>query len=160
LTVSRPKTAVPRIYLNAYVPKLQVGGQVVTFLCEHRGYPVPSPALFNKIDRGSRRAVAAFAEQHEISVIRFAKGQRKIDVVRPYLDAARGPGVVAIGVAQEFQSVFSAHDRAAARPGPPQFSFAEATRGSASSTSMCSTTSSDPGSSRSARIFLTWPRSG
>jgi hypothetical protein len=30
-----------RIDLNAYVPALQVGGQVVTFLVEHRGNPVP-----------------------------------------------------------------------------------------------------------------------
>ena len=32
-----------RLLLNAYVPKLQVGGQVVTFLTEHLGFPVPSP---------------------------------------------------------------------------------------------------------------------
>jgi hypothetical protein len=35
-----------RIYLNGYVPGLQVGGQVVTFLTEHLGQPIPSPALF------------------------------------------------------------------------------------------------------------------
>ncbi len=33
-----------RIYLNDYVPNLQVGGQVVNFLT-HRGFPIPSPAL-------------------------------------------------------------------------------------------------------------------
>jgi len=32
-----------RIYLNAYVPSVQVGGQVVTFLTRHLGYPTPSP---------------------------------------------------------------------------------------------------------------------
>lgn len=30
-----------RIHLNAYVPKLQMGGQVVTFLREHVGNPIP-----------------------------------------------------------------------------------------------------------------------
>ena len=35
-----------RVYLNGYVPKLQVGGQVVTFLTEHLGNRIPSPALF------------------------------------------------------------------------------------------------------------------
>ena len=40
-----------RIYLNAYVPNLQVGGQVVTFLTQHLGNPIPSPALFNRILR-------------------------------------------------------------------------------------------------------------
>jgi hypothetical protein len=34
-----------RIYLNAYVPKLQVGGQVVTFFSQHRNHPIASPAL-------------------------------------------------------------------------------------------------------------------
>ncbi len=38
-----------RIYLNAYVPKLQTSAQVVAFLSEHLGYPFPSPALFRKI---------------------------------------------------------------------------------------------------------------
>ena len=35
-----------RIYLNAYVPNLQVGGQVVSFLTQHLGNPIPSPAIF------------------------------------------------------------------------------------------------------------------
>ena len=38
-----------RVYLNAYVPNLQVGGQVVRFLTEHLGNPIPSPALFGPI---------------------------------------------------------------------------------------------------------------
>ena len=47
-----------RIYLNAYVPNLQVGGQVVSFLTAHLGYPIPSPAIFDKIGTAFRRAVA------------------------------------------------------------------------------------------------------
>ena len=39
-----------RIYLNGYVPKLQVGGQVITFLTQHLGNPVASPALFRVCD--------------------------------------------------------------------------------------------------------------
>ncbi|MHB8290758.1 MAG: hypothetical protein ACYDEY_16355 [Acidimicrobiales bacterium] len=35
---------VDRMLLNAYVPNLQVGGQVVLFLTRHLGNPVPSPA--------------------------------------------------------------------------------------------------------------------
>ncbi len=37
-----------RIYLNGYVPNLQVGGQVVQFLTK-QGFPIPSPALIGKI---------------------------------------------------------------------------------------------------------------
>jgi hypothetical protein len=36
-----------RIYLNGYVPNLQVGGQVVNFLTA-RGHPIPSPASLEK----------------------------------------------------------------------------------------------------------------
>jgi hypothetical protein len=117
-----------RVYLNAYVPTLQVPGQVVTFLCDHRGNRVPSPALFNRIGTAFRKAVTAFAADNGIPVVRFAKGDRKADVMRPYLQADATPGVVAIGVAQEFQSVFAAYDRRADQPGLPQYSFAKADR--------------------------------
>ena len=41
-------TCIDRLYLNAYVPNLQVGGQVVTFLTAHLGFPIPSPALLRE----------------------------------------------------------------------------------------------------------------
>lgn len=116
-----------RIYLNAYVPNLQVSGQVVTFLTDHLGNPIPSPALFNRIGTAFRRAVAAFAEDHDIPLVRFKKGQRHIEVMRPYLERATEPGVVAIGVAQEFQSVFTAYQRAD-KPGAVHYAFAKADR--------------------------------
>jgi hypothetical protein len=100
-----------RIYLNGYVPNLQVGGQVVSFLTQHLGNPIPSPAILEKIGTAFRRAVASFAEDNRISVVRFGKNDRKIDVMRPYLarQAATGrPGVAAIGIAQEFARVFTA----------------------------------------------------
>ncbi len=34
-----------RIYLNGWVPTLQVPGQVVSFLTQHLGFPIPSPAI-------------------------------------------------------------------------------------------------------------------
>jgi hypothetical protein len=34
-----------RIYLNGYVPTLQVGGQVANFMMRHLGFPIPSPAI-------------------------------------------------------------------------------------------------------------------
>jgi len=100
-----------RIYLNGYVPNLQVGGQVVSFLTQHLGNPIPSPAILEKIGTAFRRAVASFAEDNRIPVVRFGKNDRKIDVMRPYLarQAATGrSGVAAIGIAQEFAPVFTA----------------------------------------------------
>jgi len=38
-----------RIYLNGWVPNLQVSGQVVNFLTQHLGFPIPSPAILEKI---------------------------------------------------------------------------------------------------------------
>jgi hypothetical protein len=48
-----------RIYLNAYVPKLQTSAQVTAFLSGHLGYPFPSAALFNQIGQRFRRAVTS-----------------------------------------------------------------------------------------------------
>jgi hypothetical protein len=93
-----------RIYLNAYVPNLQVSGQVVWFMKEHLAMPIPSPAIMSKIGDRFRNAVRDFAAANSVAVVRFNKGDRHIDVMRPYLDAATAPGVVAIGTAQEFQS--------------------------------------------------------
>jgi hypothetical protein len=122
-----------RIYLNGYVPNLQVGGQVVTFLTQHLGNPVPSPALFGPIGDRFRQAVARFADQHTIPVVRFAKEQRKAEVMRPYLEAAAAtgrPGVVAVGVAQEVQRVFTGYDRGRSdgQSGPPRYGFEKAER--------------------------------
>ena len=45
-----------RIYLNGYVPSLQVGGQVVSFLAS-RGFPIPSPAVVGRIGDQFRASV-------------------------------------------------------------------------------------------------------
>jgi hypothetical protein len=114
-----------RIYLNAYVPTLQVGGQVVTFLTRHLGQPIPSPAVFARIGNRFRAQVARFARDQQVPLLHFGKHDRKIDKVRPLLavaERAGRPGVVAIGVAQEFQSVFTATKRRTTT-GLPQFSF-------------------------------------
>jgi len=117
-----------RVYLNAYVPILQSSGQVVAFMTQHLGLPIPSPALMEKIGTKFRRAVASFAEANHIPWVRFAKGDRKAEVMRPYLDrqAATGrSGVAAIGVAQEFQRVWAAYRRET-KTAAPQFTFAKA----------------------------------
>ena len=103
-----------RIYLNGYVPSLQVSGQVASFMTAHLKQPIPSPAIMEKIGTSFRRGVRAFAQDHQIPVVTFAKHERKQEVMGPYLQrqAATGrPGVAAIGVAQEYQSVFAAHQR-------------------------------------------------
>jgi hypothetical protein len=119
-----------RIYLNGYVPNLQVGGQVVSFLTRHLGNPIPSPAIFEKIGVAFRKAVSRFAEDEHVPVIRFTKEDRKIDRMRPYVaaQAATGrSGVAAIGVAQEYASVFTGTQKDAPN-GIPWFAFTKAQR--------------------------------
>jgi hypothetical protein len=119
-----------RIYLNGYVPNLQVGGQVVSFMTAHLGNPIPSPVIMEKIGTAFRTTVDRFAADNKIPVVRFSKGDRKIEVMRPYLarQARTGrSGVAAIGTAQEFQNVFTATKRMGDN-GIPWFSFTKADR--------------------------------
>src|SRR6266542_3096120 len=80
-----------RVYLNGYVPNLQVPGQVVLFLTRHLGNPIPSPALMDQIGQRFRRAVDSYAEANRVPVVRFVKGQRKVDVMRPLMALPRPP---------------------------------------------------------------------
>jgi hypothetical protein len=119
-----------RIYLNAYVPTLQSSGQVVAFMTQHLGMPIPSPALMEKISTRFRRAVESFAEANGIPWVRFFKEGRRADVMAPYLRTAAAAGrsqVAAIGVAQEFQRVWVAYQRDTATAAP-QYTFAKADR--------------------------------
>ena len=72
-----------RVYLNAYVPKLQVSGQVVTFFSQHRNQPIASPALIQKMGEAFRSAVANFAKRYQIPIIRFAKRDRQSTSFNP-----------------------------------------------------------------------------
>jgi hypothetical protein len=85
---------VDRLYLNAYVAKLQVPGQVARFLHDHLGFPLPSPALFEKIGNRFRGAVRRFADDRDIPVLRLKKpdrtrrDDRKLDHVRHHISGA------------------------------------------------------------------------
>src|SRR6266446_8766778 len=119
-----------RIYLNAYVPILQSSGQVVAFMTQHLGMPIPSPALMEKISTRFRRSVESFASANGIPWVRFGKDDRKADVMAPYLarQAATGrSGIAAVGVAQEFQRVWAAYQRDT-QAAAPQYTFAKADR--------------------------------
>jgi hypothetical protein len=119
-----------RIYLNGYVPNLQVGGQVVQFLAS-RGFPIPSPAVINRIGDGCRRAVRSFADANQVPVIRFAQGDRKIEKMKSYLarqEATGRSGVAGIGWAQEFQRVATCTVTQARSGGAPHFGWDRAER--------------------------------
>ena len=120
-----------RVYLNGYVAKLQTPGGVVWFFHEHRGKPIVSPALFEPIGAKFRRDIKSWAQASGIPVIVFKAGERKAEVMAPYLQAAAAAGrsqVVAVGCAQEFQLVWTARKRATDPGKCPQFSFTKEQR--------------------------------
>src|SRR5215207_11036061 len=65
-----------RLYLNGYVPRLQTSGQLVGFLRDHLGNPVPSPALLRPLHDRFVHAITTFAEAGEIPIVPFERGQR------------------------------------------------------------------------------------
>ena len=69
-----------RLYLNGYVPTLQMSGQLVTFLTRHRGHPIPSPTLLQKMSESFVQATKAFASAQRIPLLHFERGARKDDV--------------------------------------------------------------------------------
>jgi hypothetical protein len=101
--------SVDRIFLQAYVPRLQSVGMVCQFLRWQRGYPIPSSAAFGKIGEAYTAEVHRFAKAHGIPVRRFAKGEKKEEIARPYIEAAAAGGagrVALIGIAQEKASAW------------------------------------------------------
>ena len=99
-----------RLYFNGWVPALQTSGQIAGWL-HWRGFPIASPAALGRNAQAFRAAVRRYADGNQIPWVVFRKGDRKLEVIRPYLDAAEQAGqskVVAIGEAREFQWVFDA----------------------------------------------------
>ena len=62
---------VDRIYLNGYVPALQVGGQLVNFSIKHLGNKIPSPALLGKRGEQYRHTVKSYTEKNRIPMVKF-----------------------------------------------------------------------------------------
>src|SRR5438876_4259548 len=115
-----------RVYLNGYVAKLQTSGGVICFWHDHRGKPIASPALFEPIGAKFRADMRGWAQANGIPVISFRAGERKADVMAPYLQAAAAAGrsrVAGCGCAQAFQLVWTARKRDTDPGGCPQFSF-------------------------------------
>lgn len=98
-----------RIYLNGYIPTLQVPGQLVNFLMKQRRASIPSPAILGQIGEQFTNAVKQFAETNHIPLVHFEAGQRKDDLAATYRQQFTGTeGVVFIGVAQEKSQSFKA----------------------------------------------------
>src|SRR5712691_7366141 len=108
--VSVSISCVDRLYLNGYVPMLQTPGHIATFCPQQLNAPIASPALFRPLLERFTRAVNAFAEQHDVPIIHFSRGQKKDAIAaqqRAHFTADHG--VVFIGIAQEKATSFKGH---------------------------------------------------
>jgi hypothetical protein len=103
---------IDRMYLNAYVPKLQHALGVVSFFRFHQGYAFASSALMEPITKAFIAGIERFAREHAVPLIPFAKGQRKDDVAAHHRGAFAGEeGVLFVGKAQEKATVFRTEHR-------------------------------------------------
>jgi hypothetical protein len=121
--VSLEVRCIDRVYLHAYMPKLQTSGGLCYFLHDYLGHPVPSPALLKPRHDRFVADVQQFADQRQIPFVSFDRGESKDAFVAPYRTrfTAR-EGVVLIGVAQEKMRSFKAQKRPG-RGHTPVFDF-------------------------------------
>ncbi len=110
--------SIDRLYCNLYVPQLQRAEGIVGFIRGHLGQPIASTAVIAPMSRDFVTRLRAFADQHAIPRVDFARGQRKDDVMHEYLAAfeaaGRSEGVLFTGRAQEKNTVFRTEKRRAA----------------------------------------------
>lgn len=105
---------IDRMYLNAYVPSLQIPEGAVSFFKRHLGYSFASSALMDPISKAFVAAIEAFALAEDVPMITFGKGERKDDIAAVMRKGfEREEGVVFIGKAQEKAKVFRTEKRTA-----------------------------------------------
>src|SRR5436190_12838853 len=68
---------IDRLYLHAYMPKLQTSGGLCYFLHDYLGAPVPSPALLKPRHDRFVAAVQQCAARQRLEVVPFERGESK-----------------------------------------------------------------------------------
>jgi len=105
--VSLSISSVDRLYINAYVRTLQTPWQLIKFMRDHLGKPIPSLSLVNQLRLRFVSDVKTFAARHRIPLVSFRRGERKDEVAARHRARYRSAhGVVFIGVAQERTMAF------------------------------------------------------
>jgi hypothetical protein len=101
---------IDRMYLNLYVPKLQHEGGARWYLRTRRDQRVPTSAGMGPLTQAFVAAVDAYAAAHALPVLTFKPGERKDDLVKPYLAKFVGQtGIYLVGKAQEKTTTFRTH---------------------------------------------------
>jgi hypothetical protein len=101
-----------RVYLNVYQPELQTPRAVFHFLRDHYGQGAVSSHQMKEISERFLRSINRFADDQDIPIIGFERGQRKEDVAAGYLaEFPETEGVLFIGKAQEKVRTFRTEGR-------------------------------------------------
>jgi hypothetical protein len=109
---------IDRMYLNVYVPRLQIVEGVLGFIRQHRGHPVASTRMIEPMTRRFVAAVEKFVHDHALPLVCFAKGQRKEEVAARFRARfAKPEGVVFVGKAQEKCTIYRTERRRNPRTG-------------------------------------------
>jgi len=104
--------SIDRMYLNVYVPELQAVEGTLKFIRIHRGHKVADTLMVEPITREFVGSIERFAQNNNIPLILFEKGQRKDDFAKEQRKQFRQPeGVVFIGKAQEKCRVYRTEKR-------------------------------------------------
>ena len=103
---------IDRMYLNVYVPRLQIVEGVLGFIRQHRGHKVASTRMVEPITRQFVATIEKFVRDHGIPLVAFEKGQRKEDVAAAHrANFSAAQGVVFVGKAQEKCTVYRTEKR-------------------------------------------------
>ena len=104
--------SIDRMYLNVFVPRLQIVEGALRFIKQQRRSKVLSTTAVEPMTREFIRAIERFAGNNAIPVVQFEKGQRKDDIANQRRAEFRKPeGVVFIGKAQEKSRVYRTEKR-------------------------------------------------
>jgi hypothetical protein len=103
---------IDRLYLNGYIPKLQIPEGVVGFFRRHRGEAFASSVLMDPMTRRFVDSIEQLALAEDIPLIIFAKGERKDDVAAEIRKGfTRNEGVYFIGKSQERATIYRTEKR-------------------------------------------------
>src|SRR5215468_4201246 len=104
--------SIDRMYLNVFVPRLQIVEGALHFIRHQCGSKVLSTTAVEPMSRGFVRTIEQYAQDQDIPMVNFEKGQRKDDVANQRRSEFHKPeGVVFIGKAQEKCTVYRTEKR-------------------------------------------------
>jgi hypothetical protein len=112
--------SIDRIFLQAYVPRLQTVVEVCQYLRWQRGFPIPSSAAFGKIGAAYVDEVHRWAGRNEVPVIHFARGDKKEEIARPLIAASESSLADAQHLPQGRHQAGDRHLRFHGDPGQPR----------------------------------------